>query len=81
MIPTGLDKVIDLYRFSIWWPVYSENRVRTPAGPEAVLQTYVPRTLLGRFEIALGAVLTQNTRWAQVEKVLARLLPEIIIKR
>jgi endonuclease-3 related protein len=32
-----------------------------------------PRSLRGRFEIVMGAVLTQNTAWTNVEKALARL--------
>ena len=32
-----------------------------------------PRTPAGRFEVVLGAILTQNTAWTNVEKALARL--------
>src|SRR5262249_32981770 len=53
-----------------WWPV-------TPAGRSAAI--YHRRNTRGRlsesqkFEVALGAFLTQNTAWTNVEKALAAL--------
>ena len=50
-----------------WWPVYSGKEKRC---------IYKPRTKLsGRdvFEIAIGAILTQNTSWSNVEKALGNL--------
>ncbi|HOW27568.1 MAG TPA: endonuclease III domain-containing protein [Elusimicrobiota bacterium] len=53
-----------------WWPV-------TPPG--APSPRYLPRCTAGRlssrerFEICLGAILTQNTAWTNVERALVRL--------
>lgn len=66
-----------------WWPV-------TPAGK--VSPVYLPAFSRGKltpeqqFEMAVGAILTQNTAWTNVEKALARLIaagtlsPEKILK-
>ena len=54
-----------------WWPVF-----RAGAG-HADRPTYDPArkrlTELQRFEIAVGAILTQNTAWSNVEKALVEL--------
>jgi endonuclease-3 related protein len=57
-----------------WWPTPSragrpgfDSRGYHPGDFEQ------PRTARGRFEVILGAILTQNTAWTNVEKALARL--------
>ena len=54
-----------------WWPVFRQG-----AGPDE-RPTYDPRrrrlTRRQRFEIAVGAILTQNTAWANVEKAMIEL--------
>lgn len=57
-----------------WWPIL--HRAGKPGFDE---DGYHPRgrirlTEIDRFEIALGAVLTQNTSWSNVRKSLGRLL-------
>ncbi len=59
-----------------WWPVRWE-RPATPGSlePRALLGYHPgdfssPKRARGRWEIATGAVLTQNTSWAQVERSL-----------
>lgn len=49
-----------------WWPV------RTEWGSPGYhpMDESLPRTRLGRFEVCVGAILTQNTAWTNVEKVL-----------
>jgi len=52
-----------------WWPV-------TPSGARAPVYTpgvYGLRSERGLFEICVGAVLTQNTAWTNVEKALGSL--------
>lgn len=62
-----------------WWPVVCERRrFRNPEG-EREIEGYhpgefdFPRTRRGRFEIACGAILTQNTAWSNVQKALLQL--------
>jgi endonuclease III related protein len=49
-----------------WWPVRTEWGSHGYHPEEDSL----PRTRLGRFEICIGAILTQNTAWTNVEKAL-----------
>jgi endonuclease-3 related protein len=49
-----------------WWPV-------TPPGGAKPLYTGGPRNDLQRFEVAAGAVLTQNTAWANAARALENL--------
>jgi len=57
-----------------WWPLPSHGGRRGFDAhgyhPGDFAQ---PRTAAGRFEIVLGALLTQNTAWTNAEKALARL--------
>lgn len=59
-------RLLKLYGPQGWWPVRCEI---SGAGyhPE-IFQ--VPSSSHGRYEVCLGAVLTQNTSWVQVDKVL-----------
>lgn len=47
-----------------WWPLHGRNDDSFK---------HRPKTAAERFEIAVGAVLTQNTSWRNVEKALASL--------
>lgn len=55
-----------------WWPVTPLSG-RTPVYRPRV---YVPQSETERFEIALGAILTQNTSWKNVERALSALFAE-----
>jgi endonuclease-3 related protein len=69
-IQTLYDRLFAAYGPQGWWPV-EEGSV------EPVMRGYHPRaysipgTSAGRWEVAVGAVLTQNTSWQNVEKALA----------
>lgn len=49
-----------------WWPV-------TPPGGTTPLYTGGPRSDLQRFEVAAGAILTQNTAWANAARAIENL--------
>ena len=57
------ETLFDAYGPQGWWPV-------TPAGKVAPVYGYGCRTPVHQFEIAAGALLTQNTAWKNVEKAL-----------
>jgi len=68
------ERLLAAYGPQGWWPLPSRARRRGfdargyhPGSFEE------PRSAEGRFEIVLGAVLTQNTAWTNVEKALAAL--------
>ncbi|MDR2555419.1 MAG: hypothetical protein LBC64_08335 [Fibromonadaceae bacterium] len=75
-------KLFSLYGAQGWWPVRSEHKGRGYHPNEFGL----PKTRKGRFEVCMGAILTQNTAWTQVEKALINLFaakistPEKILK-
>lgn len=62
-----------------WWPVRSERTsFQEPLGSRETLGYHpgeynYPRSPEGRWEIAAGAILTQNTAWTNVEKALSAL--------
>ncbi len=62
-----------------WWPVTPEGENKPHYGVKITLQRH-------RFEIAIGAILTQNTAWTNAEKALIALhaknvlTPEKILK-
>jgi endonuclease III related protein len=66
-------RLISEYGSQGWWPV-SDAR-RPTSGP-----VYSPRWTRGRltprqqFEVAVGAILTQNTSWTNVEKAMEKLI-------
>jgi endonuclease-3 related protein len=49
-----------------WWPV-------TPPGETRPRYTGGPRTELQRFEVAVGAILTQNTAWSNASRAIESL--------
>lgn len=62
-------KMLALHGPQGWWPVRCEV-----SGDGYHPGTFdVPRTQAGRFEICVGAILTQNTAWTNVCKALERL--------
>ena len=75
-------KLFSLYGAQGWWPVRSEYKGRGYHPNKFGL----PKTRKGKFEVCMGAILTQNTAWTQVEKALTNLFaakintPEKILK-
>jgi endonuclease-3 related protein len=76
------DTLLDAYGPQGWWPLasragrrgFDERGYRLPgARYSRAASGPWPRTPAQRFEIALGAVLTQNTAWTNVEKALSSL--------
>ena len=65
--------LLDAYGPQGWWPIYSLRQ--TEGRDERGYSEKPPGKLspLSRFEIAAGAVLTQNTSWFNVEKTIDRL--------
>jgi len=76
------NKLFSLYGAQGWWPVRSEFKGRGYHPGKFGL----PATKKGKFEVCMGAILTQNTAWTQVEKALINLFaakintPEKILK-
>lgn len=62
-----------------WWPIRAERELFAPWTDLRKEHGYhpgeydFPRTRRGRWEITVGAVLTQNTTWLQVERALESL--------
>lgn len=59
------DKLIKKYGPQKWWPVTSRGLVPSYTGG--------PRNDKDRFEVMIGAILTQNTSWKNVEKAIINL--------
>lgn len=61
-----------------WWPLLEHSGTpTTKPGNQCEYhpgQYGLPRTSVGRFEVAVGAILTQNTAWTNVEKALGGLV-------
>jgi endonuclease-3 related protein len=75
-------KLFSMYGTQGWWPVRSEYKGRGYHPNKFGL----PKTRKGKFEVCMGAILTQNTAWTQVEKALNNLFaakintPEKVLK-
>jgi endonuclease-3 related protein len=68
------DRLFAAYGPQGWWPTPSRaGRPGFDARGYHPGDFRQPRTPRGRFEVVLGAVLTQNTAWTNVEKALVRL--------
>ncbi len=63
-LSTIFDVLLAAYGKQGWWPV-------TPPGGTGLEYSGGPKNDLQRFEVMVGAVLTQNTSWKNVEKALA----------
>ena len=81
--PLSLEELYSLllesYGKQGWWPVFSrrneagfDGRGYHPERPE------IPVDDKDRWEIAIGAILTQNTAWTNVEKAIASLIEDAI---
>lgn len=70
-------KLLDSYSYQGWWPITDydgENPTKTGSTRGYHPKDYsFPRNSLQKFEIIVGAVLTQNTSWPQVEKSIINL--------
>jgi len=74
-------KLLTRYGPQGWWPLLELHRGRKGTNPTKTgsMRGYhpgdfsYPRTERQRFEIAVGAILTQNTSWVNVEKALLAL--------
>lgn len=71
------EKLFSAYESQGWWPLLEckgTNPTKTGAVKGYHPNNYaIPRNALECFEICVGAILTQNTSWVQVEKALANL--------
>lgn len=81
--PVSLEELyallLESYGKQGWWPVFSrkneagfDDRGYHPERPE------IPADDRDRWEIAIGAILTQNTAWTNVEKAIANLIAHAI---
>jgi endonuclease-3 related protein len=70
-------QLMDSYGPRGWWPIAGTRAVRGPGrGPGRGYHPgsfALPHTRRQRFEIVLGAILTQNAAWGNVEQALAAL--------
>ena len=70
-------KLLDAYSYQGWWPITDyegENPTKTGSTQGYHPKDYsFPRNPSEQFEIIVGAVLTQNTSWPQVEKSIVNL--------
>jgi endonuclease-3 related protein len=71
------EKLLDTYSYQGWWPITDydgTNPTKTGSTQGYHPGDYsFPRNSLEQFEIIIGAVLTQNTSWPQVEKSIINL--------
>ncbi len=76
-LTTLYHQLLERYGPQGWWPLLSCSGANpTKTGTHRGYhpgQYGLPETNAGRFEVAVGAVLTQNTAWPNVEKALAGL--------
>jgi endonuclease-3 related protein len=73
------DRLWDAYGPQGWWPVTGRrtgSRAVCDADGYHVKNYVLPATPAGRFEVAVGAVLTQNTAWTNVRSVIGFLKKE-----
>ena len=70
-------KLLDSYSYQGWWPITDyegENPTKTGSTQGYHPKDYsFPRNSSEKFEIIVGAILTQNTSWLQVEKSIINL--------
>lgn len=78
------EKLLSIYGPQGWWPLLDcrlEDSDKEKSRLEYHPDEYdFPRTDRQRFEICVGAILTQNTAWLNVEKALIRLRRADILK-
>ena len=75
------NQLFDRYGAQGWWPVHTGHHYRRSANPTARERRgyhpsdySVPSGDPGRFEICVGAILTQNTAWLNVERAIFNLI-------
>lgn len=73
----GMEKIQEIYELLLksfgkqgWWPLYNKDTGRTEYHPNDYA---FPKNEQQSFEIAIGAILTQNTSWKNVEKAIKEL--------
>lgn len=74
-----MDNLINIYNsllkqhgYQGWWPIFSCKNSKNNKGYHPGDYNY-PRNIRQQFEICVGAILTQNTAWTNVEKALYNL--------
>ncbi|MFC1746171.1 endonuclease III domain-containing protein [Candidatus Riflebacteria bacterium] len=65
--------LLSLYGPQGWWPVFKVIGKQGNKNEYHPLDYEIPKSRKQRFEICLGAILTQNTSWVQVVKALENL--------
>lgn len=70
-------KLLDTYSYQGWWPITdyegsNPTKIGSTQGYHPADYSF-PRNSSERFEIIVGAILTQNTSWPQVEKSIINL--------
>jgi endonuclease III related protein len=75
IVETLYDLLLEAYGLQGWWPLFDGKK-----GESVYLQRY-ELSEEARFEISLGALLTQNTNWKNVEKALASLSKAGLLSR
>jgi len=80
-----LDNLISIYKSLLkqygrqgWWPLLSCENIKNNKGYHPGDYSY-PRNNQQKFEICVGAILTQNTAWTNVEKALFNLKDEKLL--
>lgn len=92
MIKKIYDKLLEMYGPQGWWPLFDLHEMGQNPTKTGSCQGYhpsdysYPHNEKQKFEICIGAILTQNTSWTNVEKAIIALrenntlYPEKIIK-
>ncbi|MFC1485273.1 endonuclease III domain-containing protein, partial [bacterium] len=62
-------KLLDIYGYQGWWPLLD---IKTLSGYHPKDYSY-PKNFKQKFEVICGAILTQNTSWQNVKKVIYEL--------
>ncbi len=63
--------LLEVYSYQGWWPLFNEETSKIEYHPR---NYNYPKNDTQRFEICLGAILTQNTSWKNAEKALENLI-------
>jgi len=71
-------ELYQLYGPQGWWPLTDLKSSSNPGGYHPLDYSY-PKTSDQIFEICVGAILTQNTKWSAVQKVLENLKKENLL--
>lgn len=71
-ILTIYKSLLKKYGYQGWWPLLCCRKIKNNKGYHPGDYSY-PRNIRQQFEICVGAILTQNTAWTNVEKALFNL--------